>query len=999
MQTVKRFCKGLPWTTVSLERFGKGKGIFEGRLNPPFLEEKKHFYSLEQFREETWKYIQNSTHLLIKENKRTEERKQIVLCLHEALKVVLAIEKYFTFPGKQNINILKDLLKRKEYRVFHSAVHLILRLLNREIYRTNPLVLEQNILSLLARKEDLKTKSSLKYFEVLFVDSMPMEDEEEARQMIREIMKDEKEFFYSPVFVDNFEDAFIAAYLNPNIQSCVIRYGITAHGEKKSEQINGFLSDEAYLKEVLSNKSERRRRIFSSLLNLTAFSEELKDFFHKSLLKRGNKSPEFLGEQLKHLRPELDIFYITDAEMTVDRLNTVTLKLFNRVFYEQEELIDMHLSILKSVKARYEAPFFDALVKYSQNPVGVFHALPISRGNSLFNSHWARDMADFYGENIFLAETSSTCGGLDSLLEPRGPLKKAQEAAARAFGSEHCYFVTNGTSTSNKIVFQALTAPGDIVLIDRNCHKSHHYALFISGVEVVYLDAYPISEYTIYGGVPIQEIKKQLLDLKQDGRLDKVKMLVLTNCTFDGITYNVERLMKEVLAIKPDMIFFWDEAWFGYARFNETFRKRTAMYAAQKLQKLYHSPEYRTLYQEYLAFREKKKNQSLSEMVNPEKVKIRVYATHSTHKTLSSLRQGSMINIFDEEYEKQVIDLFQEAYMTHTSTSPNYQIVASLDIARRQAELEGYEMVGRSVKMANLLREKVLTHPLLKKYFSILKNDEMIPEKFRSSVSTTPLEERIIPYFRDEAWGRDEFVLDPTKITLHIGKTGLNGDSFKQDYLMDKFGIQVNKTSKNTVLLMTNIGTSKSSVAYLVSVLLKIAESLENEKVAASQAELQLINKKVEKLTLNLPALPAFSGFHQAFQFQQGSKGGLLRKAYYLAFREENCEYVEMENCQQMLKKGREIVSTAFVTPYPPGFPILVPGQLITLAILKFMKELEGHEIHNFRPELGFKVFKEEVLKEIQKPTARKRGKTIPLKRKITEKPLGKSVSLRKKRA
>ena len=93
--------------------------------------------------------------------------------------------------------------------------------------------------------------------------------------------------------------------------------------------------------------------------------------------------------------------------------------------------------------------------------------------------------------NLFMAETSATSGGLDSLLDPVGPLKKAQEFAARAFGARRTFFVTNGTSTANKIVVQALVRPGDIVLVDRNCHKSHHYGLVLAGAQVAYLDSLP----------------------------------------------------------------------------------------------------------------------------------------------------------------------------------------------------------------------------------------------------------------------------------------------------------------------------------------------------------------------------------------------------------------------------------------------------------------------------------------------------------------------------
>ena len=189
-------------------------------------------------------------------------------------------------------------------------------------------------------------------------------------------------------------------------------------------------------------------------------------------------------------------------------------------------------------------------------------------------------MGQFYGPNLFLAESSATTGGLDSLLEPTGNIKVAQEKAARAFGADRAFFVTNGTSTSNKIVEQALLKPGDIVLVDRNCHKSHHYGMVLAGAQPYYLEAYPMMEYSMYGGVPLRAIKQALLALKAEGKLDAVKMVLLTNCTFDGHVYNAKRVMEECLAIKPDLVFLWDEAWFGFAHSSLYLRRRTAMGAA-----------------------------------------------------------------------------------------------------------------------------------------------------------------------------------------------------------------------------------------------------------------------------------------------------------------------------------------------------------------------------------------------------------------------------------
>tara|TARA_R110002072_G_scaffold37323_7_gene109315 strand:- start:849 stop:2696 length:1848 start_codon:yes stop_codon:yes gene_type:complete len=601
---------------------------------------------------------------------------------------------------------------------------------------------------------------------------------------------------------------------------------------------------------------------------------------------------------------------------------------------------------------------------YSKKPTGVFHAMPISRGNSIFRSQWLQDFGEFYGRNIFLAETSATTGGLDSLLQPTGPLKKAQEMASKAYGSQQTFFVTNGTSTANKIVLQALVQPDDLVLIDRDCHKSHHYGMVLSGAFPVYLDSYPIAKYSMYGAVPLDEILEKLSALKDAGRLDRVKMLLLTNCTFDGIVYNVQKVMEEVLAIKPDMIFLWDEAWFAFAEFTPIYKQRTAMYSAKVLQKKYKSAEYRAAYEK------NKLSDNPQLMPDPDLVKIRVYATQSTHKTLSSLRQGSMIHIYDELYRRKVEDSFHEAYKTHTSTSPNYQILASLDAGRRQVQFEGYEMVEKSIEMAMVIRSKIVTHPKLKKYFDLLTVENNIPQKYRKS--------GINEYFRpdegwvrmEEAWAEDEFVLDPTKINLYIGKTGVDGDTFKNKFLMDQFGIQINKTSRNTVLFMTNIGTTRSSVAYLISVLIKISDQLDERQAAMSDVELKIFERNISSLTLNPPPLPDFSRFHDSFRAVPGVPGGNIREAYFLSYDETKCEFIKRSECKKAMKNGREIVSASFVIPYPPGFPILVPGQLLSQEILEFFINLDVKEIHGYRDELGIRIFTDAALNRKKTATA-----------------------------
>ena len=906
------------------------------------------YHSPTQMRFDTWNRLEEYANRLKQKKIREADIAALTKKSHDAIALLETFESYCAFPSDEDFALLWQLFNQQNFALLSNVVSRIVRALIGGTYRSR-----QINLRVAAELEDKnepahyheESGQKRPYFEVLFVDESSHEDTRQMRDRLRELRRPEDQFIYDIVAVPSFEDALIAVLFNYNKQSVVIRYGFPLRSANHLEILHRYLAniDESTYEEALD-------------------------------IERG----PLLGNLLAELRPELDLYLVTDA--AVEDIAGNAAQKFSRIFYQQEDYLELHLNILRGIQERYQTPFFTALRKYSQQPTGVFHAMPISRGKSVTKSHWIKDMAQFYGMNIFLAETSATSGGLDSLLQPHGPIKKAQELAARAFGARRSYFVTNGTSTANKIVVQALVKPDDIILVDRDCHKSHHYGMVLAGAQVCYLDSYPLDDYSMYGAVPLREIKHHLLNYKKAGQLDKVKMLLLTNCTFDGVVYNVERVMEECLAIKPDLIFLWDEAWFAFAGFTPVYRRRTAMATAKRLQSRYKSDAYA---KEYTAYQKRiaklKDDDLLTErlMPDPATVSIRAYATQSTHKSLTALRQGSMIHVYDQQFRHKVQEPFNEAFMTHTSTSPNYQILASLDIGRRQVELEGFEMVQKQIELAMVIRERVASHPLLCRYFRFLSAREMIPDEYRPS--------GIGSYFStetgwrntrmEEAWGTDDFVIDLTRLTLYLGLTGVDGDTFKNDYLMDKYGIQINKTSRNTVLFMTNIGTTRSSVAFLIEVLVKIATELEQQREDASRVERKIIEKKIKSLTQDLPPLPDFSHFHEVFCAGEKRKiktpEGDIRSAFFLAYDDENCEYMTIDEgtIGKAMKSGRELVSASFVTPYPPGFPVLVPGQVISEAILAFIRALDVKEIHGYQPEIGLQLFTEETLKKFAAKT------------------------------
>jgi len=899
----------------------------------------KDFFSATEAREDRWQQLHTVARALSTQGNRPELSQRVTQLMSE----IQPLETYWAYPGHALLVEARELGSNGDAIAFARLTERISRALLRGSYRYDRSVWE-------AAEETegdeepagpaylSDTGERRHYFEVLVVrDGLTSEQVQRNTEQLRKLRRPEDPFVYEPVFVPSFEDAIIGTLCNFNIQSVVI--------------YEGFQFRSQFSLPILRSQLAR---------NLPANVE--------SIAPEGRTTA--LAGAIRQLRPELDVYILTNVavESLAAKLETKNIR---RIFYDIEELMELHLSVLQGVNERYDTPFFSNLKKYSRRPIGTFHALPVARGKSIFKSNWIQDMGQFYGANLFLAESSATTGGLDSLLEPTGNIREAQVKAARCFGAEHVYFGTNGTSTSNKIVVQSLVRPGDVVLIDRNCHKSHHYGLVLAGGLPVYLEAFPLNQYSMYGGVPLRTIKQALLELKLEGKLDRVRMLDLTNCTFDGHLYNVQRVMEECLAIKPDLVFLWDEAWFSFARFSPFHRRRTSMAAADILRERYQSEAYRA---EYETFQNKlgelnpadKKLLGLRLLPDPDKVRIRVYATQSTHKSLSALRQGSMVLVKDDDFAS-VEEAFKEAFFTHTSTSPNQQILASLDLARRQAELEGYELVMKHTSHALRLRREVNNHPLISKYFRILTPAEMIPAELRGS----GLEDYGPPHstWKEavDALDKDEFALDPTRLTLMCGTAGFDGTQFK-GLLAEKFDIQINKTSRNTILLMTNINNTRSDIAYVIKVLADISRDLDGRlRNGRDTEEKQIFDARVKALCHDVPDLPNFSRFEDTFRSNPKSKTseGDMRAAFYRAYEPENCEHIRLNSKEidERLSKGPDLVSANFVIPYPPGFPIMVPGQVISPEIVTFMRKLDVKEIHGYHAAAGLKLLKPRTTK------------------------------------
>ena len=895
-----------------------------------------HFFSISALRLDRWREL-NAKAQGWAANAQSGKARGGRAPIEAALAELSALEDFFAYPGVRLMKALSERISSDDALGVARMVRRMSGALLSESYRYDSGEWETADDTGDATPERLSTalgesQTHRPYFETLFVTPTPASSRLKVAHEIRSLRRVEDAMTSEPVLVGSVEDALLAVILNPKIQAVVIFDGIPVPSQH----------DVPLLRDLLTMQ-------------------------HK--LDASSVAPQEVGVSLagliKRVRPELDIYLMTDRQ--VEKIaGDPAASMIRRVFYEVEELMEVHLSVLEGIGDRFSTPFFDNLKRYAARPIATFHALPIARGKSIMKSNWIRDMGEFYGQNLFLAETSATTGGIDSMLEPTGNIKVAQEKFARAVGADHVFFVTNGTSTSNKMVYQAVTAPGDIVIADRNCHKSHHYGMVLSGAQPLYVEAFPMTEYSMYGAVPLRTVKQALLDLKAEGRLDRVKMLTLTNCTFDGHVYNTRRVMEECLAIKPDLIFLWDEAWFGFARWSPFLRPRTGLGAAAALEEWRKDPAALEAWNKQAAELGEDLDPKDARLLDrhlvpdPRKIRIRVYETDSVHKSMSALRQGSIVAVRDEDYNHHV-SAFREAVFIHASTSPNAQIIASLDVARRQMELEGYELVMRAIEIALAIRRTIADHPIISKYFRVLGADAMVPAEFRAS----GFQDFLTP---GSTWStaltsvkEDEFFLDPTRLTLVCGTAGYDGTSFK-NLLASKYNIQLNKTSRNSVLLQSNINNTRSDVALLIKVLLEISQEIDAQLAEGGESERAAFAAKVKSLMTDVPDLPNFSRFHDGYREDPGSKTleGDMRTAFFAAYEEDDCEYIPLasKTIDERLAAGPEMVSANFVIPYPPGFPIMVPGQIIDAGTIGFMRKLDVKEIHGFNATRGLKLIK-----------------------------------------
>lgn len=602
------------------------------------------------------------------------------------------------------------------------------------------------------------------------------------------------------------------------------------------------------------------------------------------------------------------------------------------------------LAALRRYRAQLLPPMFNALCKYAQVHEYSWHTPGHTGGTAFLKSTVGRAYFDYFGENLLRSDLSISVGELGSLLDHSGPIGEGEDYAARVFGADYTFCVTNGSSMSNRVILMASVARGQIAYLDRNCHKSLEHGITMSGAIPTYMMP-TRNYYGIIGPIPASRMTKEALakslgenPLTKEATDPKPVHAVVTNSTYDGLCYNIERV-EELLGQSVDRIHF-DEAWYGYARFNPIYAKRYGMHG---------DPAKRG------------KNAPT------------IFATQSTHKLLAALSQASMIHI-REGRNPIGKHRFNETYMMHASTSPNYAIIASNDVsAGMMAGPGGKALTDESIHEAVAFRRLLarIHAEMTEKgewFFNAWQPDE-VPAKQGGMVPFYKADEEWLAT-NPECWVlkpnaawhgfgdlEDGYcMLDPIKVTVttpgmnregKLEKTGIPA-SVLSSYL-DANGIVVEKTQDFTILFLFSIGITKGKWGTLINALLRFKQDYD---VNAPLKEV------LPALVARAPKRYGHMGLKDLCTEMFGAMGkfGTTRylseafsilpkpdmtpsKAYELLVRNE-IDRVNLEQC------ANRTLATGIV-PYPPGIPLLMPGENAGPAdgpLLGYLKALEAFD-------------------------------------------------------
>ena len=642
---------------------------------------------------------------------------------------------------------------------------------------------------------------------------------------------------------------------------------------------------------------------------------------------------------------EIPVFlYLRDEDTTPEELVGHVVGVIN------DDLTDRRLfgRQIDEAAKRYEdkllPPFFGALAQYVYKGKSQFDC-PGHQGGAYFRRHPAgRAFYDFFGEELFRSDLCNADVAMGDLLIHEGAPLTAQKAAAKVFNADKTYFVLNGTSASNKVVLNAALTPGDLVLYDRNNHKSiNHGALLQAGATPIYLET-ARNPFGFIGGIDEkcfdEEYLRSLVREKCPEKADAkrpFRLAVIQLGTYDGTIYNARQVVDKIGHLCDYILF--DSAWVGYEQFIPKMRDCSPL---------------------------------LLEL-GPEDPGI--FVTQSVHKQQAGFSQTSQIHKKDSHIKGQdryiPHKVLNNAFMMHASTSPFYPLFASLDVNAKMQEGEA----GRRL-WADCVKTVVDARKLLLETCHYIK--PFIPSKVRGSdwkSYPTDLIAQDLEFFKFvpgqkwhsfEGYGENQYFVDPCKFMLTTPGIDVETGEYEDfgvpatilaNYLRDN-GIIPEKNDLNSILFLMTPAENKEKMDHLVSQIARFEKYLDDD--APLEEVLPNLYKAYESRYRNYSIRQLCQEMHdfykernikeiqkEMFRTEFMPKSVINPQEAHFAFLRGQAELVRLEDAE-----GR--VAAEGALPYPPGVLCCFPGEVWGGPVLKYFlawQEAMGR-MPGFAPEL-----------------------------------------------
>lgn len=625
-------------------------------------------------------------------------------------------------------------------------------------------------------------------------------------------------------------------------------------------------------------------------------------------------------KEIRYRNEEIPIFLHGETRTSRHIPNDVLRELHGFIHMNEDTPEFVARMIIRESKAYLESlppPFFKALTHYAADGSYSWHCPGHSGGVAFLKSPVGQMFHQFFGENMLRADVCNAVDELGQLLDHTGPVAASERNAARIYNCDHLYFVTNGTSTSNKMVWNSTVAPGDVVVVDRNCHKSVLHSIIMTGAIPVFLMP-TRNHFGIIGPIPKSEFEWDNIQKKIDrnpfatNKHVKPRVLTITQSTYDGVLYNVEEI-KEMLDGKIDTLHF-DEAWLPHATFHDFYGDYHAIGADR-----------------------------------PRCKESMVFSTQSTHKLLAGLSQASQILVQDAENNQLDRDVFNEAYLMHTSTSPQYSIVASIDVAAAMMEAPG----GTALVEESLM-EALDFRRAMRKIDEEWGSDWWFKVWGPNDLSEEGLEERDAWMLKaDDAWhgfgnlAENFNMLDPIKATIITPGLDINGDFSNEIGIpaaivtryLSEHGVIVEKTGLYSFFIMFTIGITKGRWNTMVAALQQFKDDYDKNQPLWKVLP-EFVQKHIRYERMGLKDL--CSKIHTVYKANDVAR---LTTEMYLsdmvpamkptdAFAKMAHREIDRVPIDEL--EGR--VTAVLLTPYPPGIPLLIPGEQFNKIIVRYLK-------------------------------------------------------------